>query len=106
MYSDKPSGYRTALHAEGRCVFESFKQSVTLNTIFRQAGQDPAQVVFREALSGCEHTLPIQQTLNSSPLTSGMSYLQKKRLTLMMSFHLLPTWVSVLDFTVRISLLR
>jgi hypothetical protein len=31
-------------------VFDSFKQSVTLNTIFRQAGQDPAQVVFREAL--------------------------------------------------------
>jgi len=50
MYSDKPSGYHTALHAEGRCVFESFKQSVTLNTIFRQAGQDLAQVIFREAL--------------------------------------------------------
>src|SRR6202047_4147949 len=50
MYSDKPSGYHTALHAEGRRAFESFKQSVTLNTIFRQAGQDPAQVVFREAL--------------------------------------------------------
>ena len=50
MYSDKPSGYRTALHAEGRRVFESFKQSVTLNTIFRQAGQDAEQVKFREAL--------------------------------------------------------
>src|ERR1700676_1993625 len=50
MYSDKPSGYRTALHAEGRRAFEFFKKSVTLNTIFRQAGQDPAQVVFREAL--------------------------------------------------------
>src|ERR1700683_1156432 len=50
MYSDKPSGYRTALHAEGRCVFESFKQSVTLNTIFCQAGQDAEQVKFREAL--------------------------------------------------------
>src|ERR1700683_5734727 len=49
MYSDKPSEYRTALYVEGRCVFESFKQSVTLNTIFWQAGQDPAQVVFREA---------------------------------------------------------
>jgi hypothetical protein len=29
MYSDKPLAYRTALHAEGHCVFESFKQSVT-----------------------------------------------------------------------------
>src|ERR1700683_1649973 len=32
MYSDKPSGYCTALHAKGCRVFESFKQSVTLNT--------------------------------------------------------------------------
>ena len=50
MYSDKPSGYCTALHAEGHCVFESFKQSVILNSIFFQAGQDPTQVIFREAL--------------------------------------------------------
>ena len=50
MYLDKPSGYHTALHAEGRHVFESFKQSVTLNTIFRQVGQEPEQVVFREVL--------------------------------------------------------
>ena len=50
MYPDKPSGYCTALHAEGHHVFESFKQSVTLNTIFWQAGQKPEQVVFREAL--------------------------------------------------------
>jgi ATP-dependent DNA helicase PIF1 len=34
MYSDKQSGYCTALHAEGCHVFGSFKQSVTLNTIF------------------------------------------------------------------------
>jgi hypothetical protein len=33
MYSDKPSGYHTALHAEGHHVFESFKQSVTLSTM-------------------------------------------------------------------------
>jgi hypothetical protein len=50
MYSDKPSAYRTALHAEGHHVFESFKQSVTLNTIYCQTGQSPEQVAFREAL--------------------------------------------------------
>ena len=88
MYSDKPSGYCTALHAEGHHGFESFKQSVTLNPIFRQAGQEPEQVVFREALLGAldyERTLPIQQTLNSSPNASGMSCLQRKRLNLIMS---------------------
>src|ERR1700692_1717037 len=36
MYSDKASSYHEALHAEGRCVFESFKHSVTLQTVFRQ----------------------------------------------------------------------
>src|ERR1700734_2847030 len=50
IYSDKPSGYHTAFHAEGQHVFESFKQSVTLNTIFCQAGQGPKHVKFREAL--------------------------------------------------------
>jgi hypothetical protein len=50
MYSDKPLAYRTALHAEGRRVWESFKQSVTLNTIYHQIGQSVEQVAFREAL--------------------------------------------------------
>src|SRR6202050_3581642 len=50
IYSDKPSDYCTALHTEGHRVFESFKQSVTLTTIFHQTGQDPEQVKFREAL--------------------------------------------------------
>src|ERR1700676_3242094 len=52
MYSDKSSAYHTALHAEGRHVFESFKQSVTLNTIYCQTGQSAEQVAFREALLG------------------------------------------------------
>src|ERR1700683_3942183 len=50
MYSDKPSAYHTALHSEGCRVFESFKQSVTLNTIYCQTGQSVEQVAFREAL--------------------------------------------------------
>src|ERR1700733_9369213 len=50
MYSDKPSPYRTALHAEGHRVYDSFDQSITLETVFRQAGNDPIQVAFRDAL--------------------------------------------------------
>ena len=50
MYSDKRSAYCTALHEEGRCVFESFNQSVTLKTVFHQTGKNAEQVKFREAL--------------------------------------------------------
>jgi hypothetical protein len=50
MYSDKQFAYRTALHAEGHCVFESFNQSVTLKTVFCQTGEDVEQFKFREAL--------------------------------------------------------
>ena len=32
MYSDKPSAYHTVLHAEDCHLFESFKQSGTLNS--------------------------------------------------------------------------
>jgi hypothetical protein len=35
---------------EGRRVFESFNQSITLSRIFRQEGEDPEQVKFRDAL--------------------------------------------------------
>ena len=50
MYSDKASSYCEALHAEGRRVFESFKHSVTLQTVFCQIGENIEQITFREAL--------------------------------------------------------
>ena len=71
MYSDKPSAYCTALHAEGCHVFESFKQSVTLNTIYRQTGQSAEQVAFREAFLQLRTYLLLQKTLNSSLAASG-----------------------------------
>jgi len=78
-------------------VFESFKPSVTLNTIFRQAVKILHNVVFREHYSGCEHTLPIQQTLTL--LHSFWDVLPpEEKADFVMSFMLLPTWVSVLDF--------
>ena len=51
MYSDKSSAYRTALYAEGCCVFESFKQSVTLNTIYCQTNQSAEQVLLERHCS-------------------------------------------------------
>ncbi len=68
MYSDKPSAYHTALHAEKCCVFEYLKQSVTLNTIYCQIGKSAEQVAFRETLL---RLLPLQKTLNSSLAASG-----------------------------------
>jgi len=51
LYSTKEGrGRRAALAAEGRTVFESFTQSVTLSRVFRQAGNDPEQEAFRDAL--------------------------------------------------------
>ena len=41
MYSTKDSGKNYALTQEGRHVYESFSQSVTLGQIFRQNGENP-----------------------------------------------------------------
>jgi ATP-dependent DNA helicase PIF1 len=51
LYSTKPTvGPWSGLTAEGRTVFESFTQSVTLQQVFRQQGDDPEQINFQEAL--------------------------------------------------------
>ena len=50
LYSDKSSSAHTTLSQEGCMVFEHFTQSVTLDTVYRQAGNDQDQVAFRDAL--------------------------------------------------------
>jgi hypothetical protein len=51
LYSDKPMvGRHAGLSAEGRAVFESFTQSVTLQNVFRQEGDNLEQVQFCDAL--------------------------------------------------------
>jgi hypothetical protein len=97
IYSDKPSGYHTAFHVEGQHVFESFKQYVTLNTIFCQAGQGPEHVKFREALLRLR-TYSINSedfTLFSTRFWDVLSPEEKAEFDVL---HLLPTWVSVLYF--------
>ena len=39
-----------ALTTEGRTVFELFNQSITLSQIFCQAGENPEQMAFNDAL--------------------------------------------------------
>jgi hypothetical protein len=50
LYSDKSSSAHTSLSQEGCMVFEHFNQSVTLDTVFHQAGEDNVQIAFRDAL--------------------------------------------------------
>ena len=50
LYSTREPKFKKALHEEGRRAFESFTQTVTLGQVFRQEGNDPQQVKFRDAL--------------------------------------------------------
>ena len=50
LYSDKSSSACTTLSQEGHMVFKHSTQSVTLDTVYRQAGNDHDQVAFRDAL--------------------------------------------------------
>ena len=101
IYSDKPSGYRTALNAEGRRVFESFNQSVTLKTIFRQTGQDEEQVKFREALLRLRtySTTHDDYTLFSTQFWNNLA--PDSRAEFDNVLHLLPTRASVLEIIVK-----
>jgi hypothetical protein len=98
MYSEKLSAYCSAFHAEGRYVFEYFKQSITLNTIYHQIGQSPEQVAFREALLRLR---TYSTTSEDFELFSGRfwDYLTPDQRTEFDDvFHLLTTRVSVLEF--------
>jgi hypothetical protein len=98
IYSDKPSVYCTALNAEGRRVFESFSQSVTLQTVFRQTGQDEEQVKFREALLRLRtySTTYEDYTLLSTQFWNNLTPTLRAEFDDVL--HLLPTHASVLEF--------
>src|SRR6202050_5587900 len=98
MYSDKPSTYCAGLHAEGCCVFESFNQSVTLQTVFHQTGQDAEQVKFREALLRLHiySTTPEDYALFSTQFWDILTPALRAEFDDVL--HLLPTCASVLEF--------
>lgn len=101
LYSTKPANFRSGLTAEGRNVFEAFNQSVTLGTVFRQAGQDPMQVAFRDALLRLR-TYSVTQDdydLLSSRFWDNLSPEQRSEFTDVL--HLLPTRSSVFDLNCR-----
>jgi ATP-dependent DNA helicase PIF1 len=98
MYSDKASSYREALHAEGRCVFESFKHSVTLQTVFCQIGENIEQITFREALLRLRtySTIPEYYDLFATRFWDILPPDQQAEFDDFL--HLLPTRASVLEF--------
>ena len=79
-------------------MFESFKQSVTLNTIYHQTGQSAEQVAFREALLRLR---TYSTTSEDFELFSGRfwDYLTpEQKIEFDDVLHLLPTQASVLEF--------
>lgn len=101
LYSTKPSGRRTALTEEGRRVFESFQQSITLSQVFRQQGDSPEQVAFRDALLRLRTYSTTQEDydLLASRFWDRLTPDERTRYSTVL--HLLPTRASVLECNTR-----
>jgi hypothetical protein len=107
LYSDKPTaGRRAGLAAEGRAVFESFTQSVTLQKVFRQQGDNLEQVQFRDALMRLREykTTEADHSLFSTRFWENLS--PEERTSFSDTLHLLPTREAVDTLnTLRLSML-
>jgi len=101
LYSDKSSSARTSLSQEGRMVFEHFNQSITLDTIFRQAGEDDDQIAFRDALMHLRTYSTRQKDYNLLATRFWDVLTPAERLTFEDVIHLLPTRDAVLEFNCR-----
>ena len=82
-------------------MFESFNQSVTLQTVFCQTGQDAEQVKFREALLRLRtySTTPEDYALFSTQFWDFLTPALQAEFDDVL--HLLPTRASVLEFNCR-----
>ncbi|KAJ6607335.1 hypothetical protein B0H10DRAFT_2307024, partial [Mycena sp. CBHHK59/15] len=84
-------GRRAGLTSEGRTTFESFTKSVTLQKVFRQEGDDPEQIKFREALMRLREYKSSQEdhTLFSTRFWDQLSPTERDEFN--DTLHLLPT---------------
>ena len=82
-------------------MFEYFKQSVALSTIFRQTSQDPEQVKFKKALLRLSiySTIPDDYSLFSTQFWNTLTPEQQAEFDDVL--HRLPTCASVLEFNYR-----
>jgi ATP-dependent DNA helicase PIF1 len=101
VYSYKPSHRRAALTAEGHNAFLSFNKSITLSTIYRQAGQDEEQIAFREALLRLRtySTNDQDYALFSTRFWNNLS--TEEHISYNNILHLLPTRASVFELNKR-----
>ena len=101
LYSDKSSSAHTSLSQEGRMVFEYFNQSVTLDTVYRQAGDDADQVAFRDALMRLRTYSTTQADYDRLATRFWDVLPPAERLEFENVIHLLPTRDAVLKFNCR-----
>ena len=95
MYSTRDSAKNYALTQEGRHVYESFSQSITLGQIFRQEGENQEQVRFRDTLANLRSYSITNDNYNllASCFWDVLTPQNHQHFT--QQIHLLPTRVSV-----------
>jgi ATP-dependent DNA helicase PIF1 len=98
LYSTKDTRKKHALTVEGRRVFDSFNQSITLSRIFRQEGSDPEQIQFRDALMRLRtyETFESDYEMFSTRFWNNLT--EPERIKFKNSLHLLPTRALVSEF--------
>jgi ATP-dependent exoDNAse (exonuclease V) alpha subunit len=91
----------SGISQDGRRAYESFTQSVTLQQVFRQAGQDPQSEQFREALLHMRTYAPTQQDyeLLSSRFKDRIP--QEEQNTFVDALRLIPTRSEVEAYNIR-----
>ena len=82
---------------EGRRAFESFNQSISLNRIFRQEGEDSEQVKFQDALLCLRTYSTTQEDYNLFATRCWDNLTAEEKNKYKDVLHLLPTHASVLE---------
>ncbi|KZT34517.1 hypothetical protein SISSUDRAFT_1065241 [Sistotremastrum suecicum HHB10207 ss-3] len=101
LYASKESRAGDGLSQEGRRAYENFTQSVELDVVFRQAGLDPIQVQFRQALMNLR---TYQITEDDYKLLSTRFWdklTPAEREDFGSALHLLPTVEMVRDYNLK-----
>ena len=95
MYSTRDSARNHALTQEGRHVYESFSQSVTLSQIFCQEGENREQVRFRETLNNLRSYSITEDNYGLLAMRFWDVLTPQTRQHFTQQIHLLPTRASV-----------
>ena len=101
LYSTRDSTRKTALTAEGKRVYNAFTQSITLSRVFRQEGDNPEQIRFRDALLRLRtySTNVDDYELFKTRFWDNLSEDERQKAKL--ALHLLPTRASVDECNIK-----